>query len=834
MKMHNDHVIRNVASKKFAAQKSRNIIACLAIMLTTFMIYTVFSLGISFRQNMVLQAVQGHGTSADLLFPSPTTEQLAVLEDCGLCSEVGLCVVAATLTDISDTGIRQAYLRYADDICWEKQLCPALLHIEGDYPKAENEIMMPRWAAKKLGLANPQIGQKIELPFYYGYIFMRYNRLSDDTEKTFVISGLYDDASSVMVSNEAPMYISKSFLEQAPAKKEQYRSAAYITLKEKADAAELSNLLVLTNGQELQDLMSHAGERIQDMIQIGAAVLLIILCGGLIIYNILYISVTQDIQFLGQLKTLGMTKRQLKKYIRCQVYWLCLIGILAGLTLAALVSCFLVPLALNSFNGKLEGINVSFSPIIFTGAILTSAVTVFLGSRKALKIAGSVSPISASKYTNIRKKVKERKREQDSIFSFAWRNVFRNPKSAIVVFLSLFLAGTIFLSVSGLLSSVNASAMVSRSMSYDISVRDNYATREITEKVVNQIKEIAGVNHVYIRMGAYAEDKLSWIETRDETLNKYCKSVLESMPLSQKQIEEQKHQYNKDSKYAVEMIGIGEWEFNYIADKYKLDIDYDEFRTGEAGIWCYDPEDSNEKMSSDELTVWPLGLQGEKLSIAKMGKNPVRLTEFDRMNYIAPNIIVSNEVLEGIEQSYVQEVVIMIKDEKYDKNVSDELESIFQDSQGIVIESKLEKVTRLTESFSVIKTIGISLSSILLVIGIMNFINTIYSGILARDKEFAMLECIGMSKNQLKWMLITEGMIYMAITVILIVTLGNIIYFGAFKVFSSMTGWDEFHYPIYEIGFTVIGMFLTIFTVPLLSYWSISKDYAIEQLRKTD
>ena len=74
----------------------------------------------------------------------------------------------------------------------------------------------------------------------------------------------------------------------------------------------------------------------------------------------------------------------------------------------------------------------------------------------------------------------------------------------------------------------------------------------------------------------------------------------------------------------------------------------------------------------------------------------------------------------------------------------------------------------------------------------------------------------------------------MEITVILIVTLGNIIYFGAFKVFSSMTGWDEFHYPIYEIGFTVIGMFLTIFTVPLLSYWSISKDYAIEQLRKTD
>ena len=36
--MHNDNVIRKVAAAKFSMQKQRNIVACLAIMLTTFMI----------------------------------------------------------------------------------------------------------------------------------------------------------------------------------------------------------------------------------------------------------------------------------------------------------------------------------------------------------------------------------------------------------------------------------------------------------------------------------------------------------------------------------------------------------------------------------------------------------------------------------------------------------------------------------------------------------------------------------------------------------------------------------------------------------------------------
>ena len=58
---------------------------------------------------------------------------------------------------------------------------------------------------------------------------------------------------------------------------------------------------------------------------------LIVITGNLIIYNIFQISVIQDIQSYGQLKTLGTTKRQIKRLINRQALRLSLIGILIGM-----------------------------------------------------------------------------------------------------------------------------------------------------------------------------------------------------------------------------------------------------------------------------------------------------------------------------------------------------------------------------------------------------------------------------------------------------------------------------------------------------------------------
>lgn len=54
-----------------------------------------------------------------------------------------------------------------------------------------------------------------------------------------------------------------------------------------------------------------------------AGMFLVFVAGYLIIYNIFQISVSADIQFYGKLKTLGTTKKQIKKLIYGQANRLC-------------------------------------------------------------------------------------------------------------------------------------------------------------------------------------------------------------------------------------------------------------------------------------------------------------------------------------------------------------------------------------------------------------------------------------------------------------------------------------------------------------------------------
>lgn len=83
-----------------------------------------------------------------------------------------------------------------------------------------------------------------------------------------------------------------------------------------------------------------------DPLTIGAvigALLLILLTGYLIIYNVFQISVMKDIRYYGLLKTIGTTGRQMEQILHRQAWRLALYGIPAGLVLGFLAGKMLVP-----------------------------------------------------------------------------------------------------------------------------------------------------------------------------------------------------------------------------------------------------------------------------------------------------------------------------------------------------------------------------------------------------------------------------------------------------------------------------------------------------------
>ena len=76
-------------------------------------------------------------------------------------------------------------------------------------------------------------------------------------------------------------------------------------------------------------------------------VFFIIGSGYLLIYNVLYISISKDTRFYGLMKTLGTTQVQIKSLVKNQALKFACIGIPIGIVLATAVSFGIVPFVLN-------------------------------------------------------------------------------------------------------------------------------------------------------------------------------------------------------------------------------------------------------------------------------------------------------------------------------------------------------------------------------------------------------------------------------------------------------------------------------------------------------
>ena len=68
----NKSAVKRVEKGMMKANRTRNLFAVFAIILTTFMITTVFSLGINYMENMKLMQVRTAGTTANVSLAMPT------------------------------------------------------------------------------------------------------------------------------------------------------------------------------------------------------------------------------------------------------------------------------------------------------------------------------------------------------------------------------------------------------------------------------------------------------------------------------------------------------------------------------------------------------------------------------------------------------------------------------------------------------------------------------------------------------------------------------------------------------------------------------------------
>lgn len=82
-------------------------------------------------------------------------------------------------------------------------------------------------------------------------------------------------------------------------------------------------------------------------------------------------------------------------------------------------------------------------------------------------------------------------------------------------------------------------------------------------------------------------------------------------------------------------------------------------------------------------------------------------------------------------------------------------------------------------------------------------------------------------------MLTYEGLIYGVVTLLLILTLGNLMVFGCGMMTKSIADYAVFHYPYVALVLLVILIMLICMIVPKTVYSQISKQKITDRLRKT-
>ena len=130
--------------------------------------------------------------------------------------------------------------------------------------------------------------------------------------------------------------------------------------------------------------------------------------------------------------------------------------------------------------------------------------------------------------------------------------------------------------------------------------------------------------------------------------------------------------------------------------------------------------------------------------------------------------------------------------------------------------------------------LGGALSGIVGLVGVLNFFNAILTGIIARKREFAVLQAIGMTGGQLKKMLVLEGLLYTLAAVLasllLTVVMGPLLGTAVNSLFWFFT-YRFTLAPILLIFpiFVVLGL-----VIPLLTYRSIARHTVVERLREAE
>ncbi|AIQ18782.1 ABC transporter permease [Paenibacillus sp. FSL H7-0357] len=845
IKVNSNKAIRNLSTNILKANKTRNIIAIIAIALTSLLFTTLFTMGLGTAESLQRAMMRQAGGDGHASLKYLNEEEFNQIKDHPLIKELAYDRLLSKKVTNGELLKRHAEFWYYDDI----GLKFGFIELEGGHnPVAENEVIMDSKTAELL-----DVPLKVGTP-----LILKLEIHGKEVQRDFVLSGWWK---SDPVFNVGQIFASRAYVD---ANSEELRS----TYKQDFDQTGVINALLKFDNSfdlrgKLDKVITESGFSLDKnasnyldgnvnwsylstnfamdtgtILALTAALLLIMLTGYLIIYNIFQISVMRDIRFYGLLKTIGTSSRQIRRIIRRQALFLSLLGVPIGLLIGFVVGKSLVPLLTERSMHANAEISVSPSPWIFIGSALFAVITVIISTLKPGRIAANVSPVEAVRYTDGSAKRTSgahlRKSTNGAKMPLMARaNLGRNKKRTALVVISLSLSLILLNTTFTLSQSMDMDKYLSKFNDTDFLMghaeyfQEHFTGSDnaTTESYIQAVQAQPG-----FKEGGrlYSGSDVLTIEHKDNSEGYEADARgnlptvaygLEELPLHRLQLVDGELDFNKlaSGKYILEGVPAD--------DNNKPEMEYTEYQVGDK-VTLHNYMGSVNNPQAQEYTSHEFTVLGHvSMKSTNSGTSAASYASF----YLPADIY----------KSLVHQPAVM----SYAFNVSsgheDTMESFlkkYTETTELTMHyrSKSIVMNEFTGMQNTVVVIGGTLSLIIGLIGVLNFANAILTSILTRRQEFAILQSIGMTNKQLKTMLIYEGLYYVLGTSVCTILLGSLSSLLIAKPFTHLMWFMSYKFIIWPLLAVLPILLLLGICIPLTSYSLSGRKSIVERLRTAE
>ena len=856
LRVKNGACIRRLSARSLRATKGRNIAAILAIALTALLFTGVLTVGMSVMDLLQQNTMRQVGTSSHGGFKFLTQAQYDKVAADSAVKDISYTIY---LGQGENPELHKTYteIRYAEPKAAEWNFC---MPTTGRLPEAENEVACSTAVLDALGIPH-ELGQTVTLAFTSQNVYH---------EDSFTLCGFWEQdpamgASTVLVSRAycdrvAPMpSVPLEQLEIPDGANYGSYMAGYLNPSLWfASSWDIDGQMQALKercgfGPEVNDGVNWAyGSATVDfetIVLVTGLLLLIIVSGYLIIYNIFAISVARDIRFYGLLKTIGATGRQLRRIVRRQALLLSIAGIPIGLALGWLAAKLLTPLVLasTSYGRFTESMETSANPVIFVGGALLALLTVVISCARPCRMAARVSPVEAVRWTGAKQPKRGRHRARRvSPLSMALANFRRTPGKTVLVILSLSLSlillNTVYTAVRGFdMDKYLQNTVVTDFLLTDASVVNVGSSEHVLDAVgPEQVETVAALPGVEDYGRVYLRDYLhSFDDVGLARIQAYVEWRRQAGELISPYTDEDVRLLNEERSARMQLYGVEEFPFSKL-EVYRGEPGWEAFSTGKyilAGpsIIYDDPDktaDSAYYQPGETVTItWPDGQQVdyEVLAIARI---PSALGPMYSFNFGTDLIVPASAYLAHMESQGALNLAFDVDDAH-----EDEVQQWIQDyteASDLSYKSKATYAESFRSMADMIAGVGGALAGVLALIGVLNFVNAVVTSIVTRRRELAMLQSVGMTGGQLSGMLIWEGLLYVLATLLVTVTLGTAVCYGLVHLLTGQMWYFSYQFTLLPVALCAPVMLAVAAAVPLLAYRAMCRDSVVDRLRETE